>query len=1138
MKPYIKRIEIHNYKTHKNTRVVFSPSINSIVGPNGAGKSNIVEAILFCLGERSPKNLRVSSFNEIVYNFRKDLDVSVTLTIVDSKGEEHKFKRIYSPKRGEHIYRYNGKRVSRTSYLLNLMKLGEKGLKHVYIKQGDITRWAEASPKDLRDMIHEALGLKQYNQKRREALERLQEAERKLDTVQSQYRHMQRIVYDFRDHMIDYETKELLTHIKTSIEKSILIREKAELEDKHKKIVAKLETVKGRIQKLRGRRAILQETLNNIDKKLGEANRIRASLNNEINKLNTEIIKLVNEENKLKDEIRKVKIHQLNLQINMLRDRIASERKIAGEEAKILKNITAEKKSLERTRRDLLREREKIDKKLMELKRRREELIKKEAEKIKELKTVLEQESEEVLREKFLEFRREELIEELSEIRRRINVYKKMIDNLRRRRDEINEKLKQGRDELDRIRKRVREMERRVKRMNTEIKNAYKLLNRLERILDNLRSDSQAEVRYYNDAVKVLEAAKAMKMKGVYGILSEMVKGPKRILGLLKDLDIRGWHSIIVKDQDTALKLVDIARELGKDIHVKTTEKNGVSTIPDNSVIYLLKYPKKIENIILKEFGEIQVVSTLEEALKIVESGNKAIHGDGDFLLYPGGYIRTTNIFIKLPRDVETLITIKEKFRKVIERREAQLTEAIEELSRLRHEESVAVARIMKLRLTIDYLKSNTKLISDILSRLREKEKEIQKKLEETGKERERKVSEEHTLEEEIEKIKQEITELEKTKNEIEDELMKVESKLAQINTHIEIYRETNRKRLENIRRWREEIKRLQNERPLLNMRIKEKAEEIRNITSKRKELIKQIERIQRRLEKISKIQEKLETIRTKVAEKLGTIEEKLEKAMELRNRLTTREIVLSQRINEINRRVGYEEEPPYPDIDTKEARKLLEKIEEELKELADKSQMAMKIYSEQLEPYKAYSQRRMELLKEKEDIIAFINEIDEKRREIFEEGFRKIRERFYEMFYSVFPDGKVSMELAEEGNIDSEILVYVEFKGKPRILVSTASGGERTSVILMLLLSIYSINEDTVFLFDEVDAHMDLKVVDNIAKIIKAQERYSQIILVTLPGHDSMINIADVIVMVSFTRNASRAYPIKRELLEKVAPP
>jgi len=213
-------------------------------------------------------------------------------------------------------------------------------------------------------------------------------------------------------------------------------------------------------------------------------------------------------------------------------------------------------------------------------------------------------------------------------------------------------------------------------------------------------------------------------------------------------------------------------------------------------------------------------------------------------------------------------------------------------------------------------------------------------------------------------------------------------------------------------------------------------------------------------------------------------------------------------------------------------AKELVENLRRELEEIGDVSQIAERTFLEQLEPYKNYSTRRHELLKERDEIIEFIRDIDEKRLEIFEEGFRKIRERFIDMFKTVFPDSKVWIELEEEGNIDSGVLVYIEFTGKPRITIAAASGGERTSIILMLLLSIYSINEDTIFIFDEIDAHMDPRVVDNIAKIIKAQEKYSQIILVTLPGHDSMINIADIIIPVTFTRGASKAFSIKSELL------
>ena len=256
MRPYIKRVEIHNYKTHRHTRIVFSEGINSIVGPNGVGKSNIVEAIIFCLGERSPKNLRVSSFNELIYNFRKDLDLSVALTIVDSDGNEHKFKRIYSRKRG-HIYRYNGKNISRTSYLVNLLKLGGKGFKYVYIRQGDITRWAEASPREIRDMIHEALGIKQYNLRRKEAMDKLRQAEAKLEGIQTNYKEMQKMIYEIRDLMVVHDTRKNILNTVNFVNAARMIQKINELTQKRKDLINREETIDFLIAKVRDRTIIL-----------------------------------------------------------------------------------------------------------------------------------------------------------------------------------------------------------------------------------------------------------------------------------------------------------------------------------------------------------------------------------------------------------------------------------------------------------------------------------------------------------------------------------------------------------------------------------------------------------------------------------------------------------------------------------------------------------------------------------------------------------------------------------------------------------------------------------------------------------------------------------------------------------------
>ncbi len=1131
MKPYIKRVEIHNYKTHKNTRLVFSPGINSIVGPNGAGKSNIVQAILFCLGERSPKNLRVSSFNEIVYNFRKDLDVSVTLTIVDSNGEEHRFKRIYSPRKGEHIYRYNGKRVSRTAYLLNLLKLGTNGLKHVYIKQGDITRWADATPKDIKEMIHEALGLKEYNQRRREALERLAEAEKKLESVQAQYLRMQEIVYTFRDHMVSYETSQTATYLKNTLEHTItkmLLKEKEEQLAKLKKRKAKIDKIYTRIVRLEDQ--VSQKISDYITKYSNATNR-QTEINTEINRLNTEIIKLLNEENRLRDKIRRAKIHEINTKIELLKKEIKNLRDETKEEARTLREELQSLKTIEKEAEKLRKEINNLDTKITELEKLEEDIIKQEAEKLEEYRRIISQESEELLREKIKELRKREYEEELRELRRRMEVYQRTINELRRRKEDTLNKLKSLREELERHRKSMRETERRLKKTSNEVSNAYKLLRKLENILDNLTRDKQAEVKYYNDTSKVLEATKTLRLPGVYGILSEMVKGPPKILRLIRDLDLRSWYAIIVKDRDTALRVAEIANELEKDISILTADGATDKTLPDNSVIYLLKYPKKIENIVINLYGDIETVATLEEALEKTSKGARTIHIDGEFLLHPRGYIRTTGILVKLPKDVETLKTIRDKFRRVIQRKEEELAELEAKLREQQREENKIMGRIISTQLTIKYIDRNIKLLSDITKRLREKEKRIKGELSsekrETKKEKER-----VSLTSQIEEVRRQITELKNRREELKKELSKLEEIINKKRVVIQLFQNNTRAKKSRIQELKREIEALENEKPELKNRIKELANQIKELVDKRLQYTREINSLNKELEKIKKSLKKLDEKREKLEDRLSKIRERREKVSSMRTKLTTKLSLLEAEVtrlrNTLEKTVARELE--INNLQT--AKELVDNLRRELEEIGEVSQIAERTFLEQLEPYKNYSTRRSELLQERNEILEFIREIDEKRLQIFEDGFQKIKKRFMEMFETVFPESKVWIELEEEGNIDSGILVFIEFPGKPRITIAAASGGERTSIILMLLLSIYSINEDTIFIFDEIDAHMDPRVVDNIARIIKAQEKYSQIILVTLPGHDSMINIADIIIPVTFTKGASKAFSIKSELL------
>lgn len=56
---YIKQIELENFKNFKDKTIIeFHRGLNNIFGPNGSGKSNILDSIIFVLGQ---KDLRIEN---------------------------------------------------------------------------------------------------------------------------------------------------------------------------------------------------------------------------------------------------------------------------------------------------------------------------------------------------------------------------------------------------------------------------------------------------------------------------------------------------------------------------------------------------------------------------------------------------------------------------------------------------------------------------------------------------------------------------------------------------------------------------------------------------------------------------------------------------------------------------------------------------------------------------------------------------------------------------------------------------------------------------------------------------------------------------------------------------------------------
>ncbi|TSC77583.1 MAG: Chromosome partition protein smc, partial [Parcubacteria group bacterium Gr01-1014_29] len=272
----LKKLEIAGFKSFgKAVTLEFDAPVTAIVGPNGSGKSNVSEAIRWVLGEQSMKSLRGKRGEDFIFHgsgSASQLGKARVSIVFENKA--HVFpldftevtisREVYRD--GANEYRLNDSQVRLKDIIELMSNVGVGGSAHHIISQGEADRLLWASPKERKNMLEDALGLRIYHIKQTEAERKLAATEENMHEVGMLRREIQPHMRYLREQAVKVEASVKLREELRNALQDYLSREETTLQKDREKtqkqvepLAKSFELLKKTVEELRSSVATQQE---------------------------------------------------------------------------------------------------------------------------------------------------------------------------------------------------------------------------------------------------------------------------------------------------------------------------------------------------------------------------------------------------------------------------------------------------------------------------------------------------------------------------------------------------------------------------------------------------------------------------------------------------------------------------------------------------------------------------------------------------------------------------------------------------------------------------------------------------------------------------------------------------------------
>lgn len=1147
----LKSLEVQGFKTFPDkTKLSFEQGITSVVGPNGSGKSNISDAIRWVLGEQSPKSLRCSKMEDVVFNGtdkrKRQGYAEVTLNIdnsdrfLDFNGDDIAVtRRYYRSGESEYLINKASVRLKDINELFMDTGLGRDG--YSMIGQGKIDSIVSSKSEERREIFEEAAGISRYRYRKIEAERKLKNTEDNLLRLRDIVTELEERVEPLRkqsekaQQFLTYSEEkrglEIALWLLTLDKSQISIKEQDEkisiARTQYNEAEQALINIQQESEEIYSKNGILSAEIENIRNEISQKETEisqRKSLisvaendilhsNENIDRINNEIVQAEQSADSLENTI----LEKQN-RIAVLDSEIIEKQKKYSEVSEklniinldssksgdLLQEVTAELSMLTSQSADARVIDMTSESTIVELSARINALEAADSEKIAQIT-----ELEEIFK---------AYNEDLAETDNQINSLKNSIDGLQLKLSSKEKKRNEYKSESEKIFLDVKEHLRKIS-----------FLENLERNLEG-----------FSKSVKVVvNASKNGKLHGVCGPVSRVISVPPKYGVAIETALGAAMQNIVVNTDEDAKQAIR---------YLKSTDGGRATFLPLNNIkrrelrengledcygfvgiaSELCSCEEKYINILGSLLGKIVIAEDLNSAtaiskkysyrFKVVTLDGQVVNAGGSLT---GGSLNRNTGLLSRASEIEQLKNLTAD----LQHKEKSVQNLYEQVSR---EYSSIEAELLGTRADL----SNKQQES---VRLQAEKRACENELNNAQTAINNSQNEIKDCKSRIEKLKESGAQAKKQLAELNFRIAKAEEKVNSVTgnrAELTKKREELTTLLQNIRL---EIVTAQKDIDALNSEIVFAQNRGSDHEEKKTELLNQIDTIkktivetQKRIDslngeiiaienerktlynRVEQINNQKDTFERRNAEIRGFERDKnAEREISGRElaRLEERKINLQKQYDDIISKLWEEyeltkreaEENAIEIEDSIKANKRLNELKKKIKGLGNVNVSAIEEYKEVSERYEFMSKQVNDVEKSKKEIERLINDLTKQMKEVFVESFDQINKNFTYTFKELFGGGTASLSLSDPENIlTSGIDILVHPPGKIVVHLDALSGGEKALVAIALYFAIMKVRPAPFCVMDEIEAALDDVNVYRFASYLRRLTDNTQFILIT----------------------------------------